>query len=339
MKTTENISLAGYAFTIESDAYAELSDYLEAIRHSFEGDPSADEITADIEERIAELLSETYRPGTVVSMQMVCAIKERIGNPSEMANEDNVFTSGAETEEKQQKKTGQKSRRLYRNIEERVIGGVCSGLGTYFGLDKVFFRIIFLALFLIGFLGIDDGPYFGFSFLVYLCLWIAMPAARTGDQRREMTGRPTDLNSYRSKDLEIGKEAAELKNSPGGRFIGRAFCAIIGIILIVIGIIGLLACLMIPAVPGILELTDNSLNELGAFGECITGISFWGMVMVVMILGFIGMLYGGIMMAFDLKSPKWKPGLVIFIAWLISIISLVAYVIMQLSKSIPAMMV
>ena len=58
MKTTENISLAGYAFTIETDAYETLSRYLAEIRKGFEGDPSADEIVSDIEERIAELLSE-----------------------------------------------------------------------------------------------------------------------------------------------------------------------------------------------------------------------------------------------------------------------------------------
>ena len=63
MKTTENISLAGYAFTIEIDAYEELGAYIDDIRTSFSNDSSAEEITADIEERIAELLSERCRNG------------------------------------------------------------------------------------------------------------------------------------------------------------------------------------------------------------------------------------------------------------------------------------
>lgn len=85
MKTTENISLGGYAFTIESDAYEELNSYIKAIHHGFEGDESADEIMADIEERIAELLSEKYRPGMVVNMGMVLSIEERIGKPDDFA--------------------------------------------------------------------------------------------------------------------------------------------------------------------------------------------------------------------------------------------------------------
>ena len=88
MKKTENISLSGYAFTIEEDAYIELDNYMKDIRSGFAGNSSADEITADIEERIAELLSERCASGTVVSMPMIQDIKERIGNPEELAEEE-----------------------------------------------------------------------------------------------------------------------------------------------------------------------------------------------------------------------------------------------------------
>jgi glutamyl-tRNA reductase len=82
MKTTENISLAGYAFTIETDAYEELGAYLSDIRTCFSGDASADEIVADIEERVAELLRERCISGMVVDLTMVRDIKKRIGNPA-----------------------------------------------------------------------------------------------------------------------------------------------------------------------------------------------------------------------------------------------------------------
>ena len=71
MKTTENISLAGYAFTVESDAYAELEKYLEEIQRSFEGNDSSDEIVADIEERIAELLGEMCKGAMTVNVNMI----------------------------------------------------------------------------------------------------------------------------------------------------------------------------------------------------------------------------------------------------------------------------
>lgn len=339
MKTTENISLAGYAFTIESDAYEVLAEYLNAIKKGFEGNPSAEEIVADIEERIAELLSEKYKNGMTVSLRMVNDTMIRIGDPSELA-QDNVREVKSEPKDASPKqKENLRNRRLYRSIEERVFGGVCAGLGRYFNIDKVLFRIIFLALFLIGFFAIDEGPFFGFSIIAYICLWIAMPAARTGDQKREMTGRPTDLDGYRSKDFDISKESNEVKESSGLRFIGRAFCIIIGLILIITGISGLLGCIMIPAIPSIMEAVNMELNDLGPLAETITGARFWGMVLVIAILGFIGMLYGGIMMTFDLKAPAWKPGLIIFIAWIISILGFLAYFIIELSKSIPMLMV
>ena len=81
MKTTENISLAGYAFTIETDAYAELAAYIEEIRRSFSNDESVDEITSDIEERIAELLNEKCCKG---------GEKDRVGHPRASALQGGV---------------------------------------------------------------------------------------------------------------------------------------------------------------------------------------------------------------------------------------------------------
>ena len=98
MKTTENISLAGYAFTIETDAYEDLGAYLSDIRTCFSSDASADEIVADIEERIAELLRERCMPGMVVDLSMVHDIKKRIGNPKELAQDDTEGTFGAKEE-------------------------------------------------------------------------------------------------------------------------------------------------------------------------------------------------------------------------------------------------
>ena len=129
MKTTENISLGGYAFTIETDAYNELSTYINEISRSFSADPSAEEIIADIEERIAELLKEQIVTGMVVNISMVQDIKKRIGNPKELAQDEPEpikEESPAHQEEKQKKadKRASKGRMLYRNLSGRVFGGV-----------------------------------------------------------------------------------------------------------------------------------------------------------------------------------------------------------------------
>ena len=191
MKTTENISLAGYAFTIETDAYAELGTYLNDIREAFRADANAEEITADIEERIAELLREKCISGMVVDMTMVRDIKTRIGNPKELAQDDTDPVPASTSAGKDEQKKSWKTKRLYRNIDEKVFGGVCSGLGTYFGLDKALVRLAFVIIFFISFVWMvndGDGPYFIFPMIAYICLWISMPAARTDEQKREMKG-------------------------------------------------------------------------------------------------------------------------------------------------------
>lgn len=359
MKTTENISLAGYAFTIETDAFEELEAYLNDIRTCFSKDPSADEIVADIEERIAELMRERCISGMVVNLTVVREIKKRIGNPKQLAQEDAESGFGThETKaeeagnekkaEKKAEKKNWKSKRLYRNMEERIFGGVCSGLGTYFGIDKVIFRLFFLLFFILGFLGIDDGPFFGFSLLGYICLWIAMPAARTDEQKREMKGKPINLKNYKEKDFDFEKEVKDIAQSPAGQTAKRAGGVFLGILLLIIGLGGMLGGLFIPSVPAILsheisaEITQwGPLEpEEQILADLLTDSStLWILIMAVIGLMFIWFIYNGVMMIFELKYPKWKPGLVIFIAWIISIFVLAAWVIKTIAETIPALLI
>lgn len=355
MKTTENISLAGYAFTIETDAYEELGAYLSDIRTCFSSDASADEIVADIEERIAELLRERCMPGMVVDLSMVHDIKKRIGNPKELAQDDTEGTFGAKEEapsqpqqeqQKQEKKAEKRNRRLFRNIDERVLGGVCSGLGTYFGLDKVLFRIIFLIIFFISIFGSGDGPVLLFPILAYICLWIAMPAARTAEQKREMKGKPMDLNGYKEKDFDFGKEVREASQSPAGQTFQRAGGVFLGILLLLAGFGGLVGCAFIRVLPEIIshEVAEhiNRWGSLDAEGmiveQLFTGTTFWSMVMVIVGILCIWFIYNGVMLLFNLKAPSWKPGLVIFIAWIISVFVLAGWVALTVADALPTLM-
>ena len=349
MKTTENISLAGYAFTIETDAYEELGAYLSDIRTCFSGDASADEIVADIEERIAELLRERCIAGMVVDLPMILDIKKRIGNPKELAQEDADASFKPEAEQaeqpKQEKKTEKKNKRIYRNIDERVLGGVCAGLGTYFGLDKVLFRIIFLVLFFISIISNEEIVLF--PILAYICLWIAMPAARTAEQKREMKGKPMDLNGYKETDFNFGKEMKEAAQSPAGQAFERAGGVFLGILLLLAGFGGLVGCAFIRVLPEIVshEVAEhiNRWGTLDAEGMLIetllTGTTFWGMVMVIVGILCIWFIYNGVMFLFALKAPSWKPGLVIFIAWIISIFALAGWVALTVADALPTIIV
>lgn len=341
MKITENISIGGYAFTIETEAYQVLNAYLDDIRQCFNGDSSADEIVADIEERVAELLKERCISGMVVDMQMVQDIMKRIGDPKEMASEEPVSASGTEpAQEQDSEKKNWKARRLYRNIDERVIGGVCSGLGAYFGLDKVLFRIIFLIFLFIGFIGWDDGPYFGFSILAYICLWIAMPAARTVEQKCEMKGKPMNIQGFKSKDFSFEKEVKDVAQSPVGQTAKRAGGVFLGIMLLLVGLSGMLGSIFIPSLPAIIghEIADEIIDfDAGEqmMADILTGGTFWGLIMVMLGIGFVWFIYNGVMLLFDLKAPSWRPGLILFIAWLISIFVVAAWVIKTVAETLP----
>lgn len=348
MKTTENISLAGYAFTVETDAYEELEVYLNDIYKAFATDASADEITADIEARIAELMKEKYISGMVVDIDMVKEIKSRIGDPKMLANEDaesNEMPEKTEIDKENEKKKHHdywKSKRLYRNMDERILGGVCSGLGIYFGIDKVLFRLLFLIFFLIGFIGIDDGPYFGFSVLGYLCLWIAMPAARTAEQKREMKGKPMNLKSYKEKDFDFEKEAKEIAQSPAGKTAKRAGGVFLGILLLITGLTGLLGSIIIPAMPNLMSEMLTGFTPIDPSEEMLIDImtfkDFWSLVFVMCCIMFVWFIYNGVMLLFDLKYPSWRPGMVLFIAWLISLFAIFAWFIKTAAFDFPTLL-
>jgi hypothetical protein len=118
--------------------------------------------------------------------------------------------------------------------------------------------LIFIILFIGGLFGLGEGPYIFISIIAYICLWIAMPAARTGEQKREMRGRPTDLKDYKGKDFDFDKEMKEVTQSPGGRTIRRIFSVFFGIFFLMIGLGGLLGGIFIPSVP---EIINNEMAE------------------------------------------------------------------------------
>ena len=343
MKTTENISLAGYAFTIETDAYAELGTYLNDIREAFRADANAEEITADIEERIAELLREKCISGMVVDLTMVRDIKTRIGNPKELAQDDTDPVPASTSAGKDEQKKSWKTKRLYRNIDEKVFGGVCSGLGTYFGLDKALVRLAFVIILFISFIWMvndGDGPYFIFPMIAYICLWISMPAARTDEQKREMKGKPTSLDGYRSSDFDFRTEVREAAQSPAGQTFRRAGGVFLGILLLLFGLGVMFTCVILPSFPSIIfhEMMEWTVLDEGdqfIFNMFSSFNTTWILILVNIGLVAVWVIYNAIILLFDLKTPSWRPGLVIFIAWVISLFVTAAYFFKMMAEAIP----
>lgn len=189
MKRTFTINISGTVFHIEEDAYEVLQKYFITLKNHFGNSEEGKEIESDIEARIAEIFSEKSAGGkSAITLEMVNEIIESMGTPESFAEElDNEEPlSGHEKRKK----------RLYRDPQETVLGGVCGGLAAYFNMDPVIVRILFVVLTIIP---------TGIGLLAYLILWIAVPKALTTAQRLEMQGEEVSV-----KNIEkFFKEEAE----------------------------------------------------------------------------------------------------------------------------------
>ena len=187
MKKTININLAGFVFYIDEDAYEELQKYLKNIKTYLGNTEGREEIIDDIESRIAELFSEKQKQ--VITLIEVSEVIEVMGQPEDYMSED-------ETEQKTSYKSSNK--RLYRDPDSTVLGGVCSGIGHYVNIDPIWIRLIFLAM-----------VWSGVSILFYFILWAIIPKAETTAQKLEMKGKAatfSNIEDYVRKGYENVKD-------------------------------------------------------------------------------------------------------------------------------------
>ena len=222
MNTTHKVSIGGIAFVVDESAYAELRSYTDKLHVKFNRRPDGQEIINDIEYRIAELLSSKLTSTEqVVTLFDVKDILERLGDPYEMDEGEEKADKGYE------ENTNTVSRRLYRSASNRVIAGVCGGLGAYFNIDPVFVRIAFVALTLIG-----SAAFFGWFFIiVYIVIWISTPIAFTVSQKLQMEGKKVNLSTIEQR---IREEAQNI--SPQVKSAGEGFLHVVGVLFKVVAI-------------------------------------------------------------------------------------------------------
>lgn len=206
MKKIININLAGRLIPIEDSAYEILSQYLGSLKKYFSKEEGGDEIVADIESRIAELFQDKLKKGAhCITDDDINAVKASMGTPEQF---DDANSSSAFTEEKKAANEDayapRPRKRLYRDPENKVLSGVCAGLGAYFNIDPVIFRVIFALLAVGG---------FGTGVLVYFILWVATPVADTAAEKLEMRGERVDLNSIKNTiQDELNQMKGQVKN-------------------------------------------------------------------------------------------------------------------------------
>lgn len=186
MNKTLTVNIAGLVFHIEELAYQNLHQYLEAIKNSITAE-GRDEVIHDIEIRIAELFSSKIDDyNQVITTTDVEEVIQIMGTPEDYK----IDSEQDDTDENYY--SFPKVRKLYRDKEKALLGGVLAGFGHYFKIDVVWLRILFLILLLL----------YGAGIFFYLILWIVVPAARTTSQILEMRGEPINISSIERKVKE-----------------------------------------------------------------------------------------------------------------------------------------
>lgn len=319
MNLTEHMSIGGYAFTMEKDAAAAAESYINQMSAIY----GNKEITDGIEERMAELLLERVPKGAVADKAAIDSVIEILGRPESIA-----------ADQPEEETSDIKPRRkLYRDMDNAKIGGVCSGLAAYFKTDSAIFRIGFTLLTLVCFLTLADKSFFAACCfpIAYLILWICIPAAKTAQQRWALKGEDGTAEGVRRsvERSDAGAALHDVANSPAWGTIGRVLAVIAGLFLLVVSVSGLFAGAL--AIFGWqwlglgTVLSDALLEITREFPQsAIITQTLWVKILAVTVyvLPFIGMLYASIMLLFNLRSPSWHPGLVIFVVWLIALVAL-----------------
>ena len=332
MKKTFTINISGRVFHIDDDAHEKLSNYLIRLTRYFGNDPDAKEIVQDIEARISELFSQTLKSGSeVITLEHVDGVIQTMGMPEAI--------SDTKAEESTKKIIYTKGKKLYRDPDSRVLGGVCSGLGAYFSLDPVVIRILFIVLVILG---------AGSFLLVYLILWIVVPKARNTAQRLEMKGEEVNItNISKSIKEEIQDVTENYKNfrysrgrdglAEAGNVLLSLFKAVLKIAVVVIGVvlvalsiitlISLILSLFVSqTVLGIFPWTNDLPNYLGLFVS--SGVLTWFWIGLLLVIGIpvIMLAYLGLRIIFRFKSSHSGTGYAMFGVWLIGLIILISSV-------------
>ncbi len=246
MNEIKKCSLSGISFTFDIKAYTRLDEYISSLKKAYENTPDGPEIIADIEARIAELiLSAQHDEKYVVQEPLICNIIKQLGTAEDIADTE------------PEKSEPRIPKRLYRDVQNGKLGGVCAGLGKYFNIDPVIIRLIlFIPLLLLPIGSISDicASTFLMFIVGYIIMWFAVPVARTARQKLEMEGEAITVRSISDKTGATPEQTAKSSVASAVTVLGRIlvillklflaamlFPLVISLIALIVSIIAIIA--------------------------------------------------------------------------------------------------
>ncbi len=334
MKKALKINLSGQIFHIDEDAYDRLKIYLDTISSHFSNIEEGKEIIADIEFRIAEILEDKAGDESkIITIADVDKVIDIMGRPEEIISEDDTSSSS-------QYHNPRKSRRLYRDPDNAVLGGVAAGLGAYFNIDVVVLRVLFVVLILMG---------MGFPFLLYIILWIAVPKANTIAEKLEMKGEKINVSNLEKKMREEYEEVKtnfkKARDSDFGRntesffhtffrVLGRIIIVFLKIIIALIALSFIIAGLgLVTGIIGFAFFGSHMLPFIGEFllpffNPVSTSIAAISATLIILI-PILAIIYGLLKILFRFKAKDRALGTSALALWILALISLITLTITE----------
>ena len=329
MEKTIKINLAGVIFQINEDGFEILRDYLQAITNRLKNVQGGNEMIDDIEARISEIFQSgpSWKTG-IISKEDVEEMIKTMGTAEEIAGD-------MEGEYSYEKRSYE--RRMFRDPDGAIIGGVCSGLGNYLRIDPVWIRILFVLFSIVYLSGV----------FVYIVLWIALPKATLPHQGKDISS-PGVVDEVHGRSIEkrhardfsdsgdhpakkVGNAFNEIFRAFGKFFIilFRIILAVIGVMFIISGFSFLFSFVVIAffnSNAAIGNVFDTELFHLPDFLSFIVNPSLtpWLLALssFVIILPLIAIIYWGIRMVFQFRVKDLVLNIIMLVVWIMSVTAL-----------------
>jgi phage shock protein PspC (stress-responsive transcriptional regulator) len=327
MDKTININIAGTLFQIDEEAFRILRDYLNEISNRFKNAQGGHETIDDIESRIAEIFQSQKGLAGVISKENVESMISIIGKPEDFDQEESSYEQPSQSYQR---------KKMFRNPDDSIVGGVCGGLGAYLNADPVIFRILFVLF-----------TFFGVGAFVYIVMWIALPVARTDAQRREMYGNAyhaaskgfTEGNSKTGSSAPLYNSGYYNSTGIGNAFnevfraigkvcwvIWRIFMILFGSLFVIFGFLIILSTFMLMVFKFPAVFTPDGVNvQLAYYQDFLSYIvspsaAPWiiALALIVVTLPMLGLIYLGVKMIFWFRAKDGIYSLSALVIWVLA---------------------
>lgn len=297
MKEITRIHLAKTPYDIELDAKEVLQKYLSEIKQMM----GSEDTMYEIEARMVELLGERgVQSNGIITMSDVEDLRSKMGLPKEFSDSESTEDSQADLAP-----SNSPAKRLMRDTDNAIFGGVCAGIAAYWGINPLWVRLLFI---------ISPFITFGTALLVYIIIWISLPEAKTAAEKLQMRGEPVTLDSL--------KKAA---NNSESKYRTKETLAKILRICLALGLffttLGLLAVLVVGSITGIMAMPF--INEFTHAQPWA-----WGLLISLIIAGIMAVEMFGVL-TFSVARMKFTKAVLItlVITSVIGVLSIASMVI------------